>query len=118
MLSRGRIGLSDFPLFCIIVRNGISVTTFGGASISDMLKNQRLFEARLAGDCLHLSLFQGKGITMKILFFGAGPLGSLYAHLLHQAGKDVTIIARDERYNFIKEHGLVLVNEYPLGLAK
>jgi 2-dehydropantoate 2-reductase len=49
---------------------------------------------------------------MRTLFYGAGPLGSLYAHLLHQAGKDVTILARDERYNYIKEHGIVLVNEY------
>jgi 2-dehydropantoate 2-reductase len=57
-------------------------------------------------------LFHGKGTTMKTLFYGAGPLGSLYAHLLHQAGKDVTILARDERYNCIKEHGVVLVNEY------
>jgi 2-dehydropantoate 2-reductase len=49
---------------------------------------------------------------MKTLIYGAGPLGSLYAHRLHQAGKDVTILARDERYNYIKEHGIVLVNEY------
>ncbi len=49
---------------------------------------------------------------MKILFFGAGPLGSLYAHRFHQAGKDVTVLARNERYNFIKENGVVLINEY------
>ena len=54
----------------------------------------------------------GKENTMKTLFYGAGPLGSLYAHRLHQAGKDVTILARDERHNYIKEHGIVLVNEY------
>jgi len=37
---------------------------------------------------------------MKTLIYGAGPLGSLYAHLLHRAGKDVTILARDRRYEF------------------
>jgi 2-dehydropantoate 2-reductase len=49
---------------------------------------------------------------MKTLFYGAGPLGSLYAHRFHQAGQDVTILARDERYNYIKEHGVVLIDEY------
>ena len=49
---------------------------------------------------------------MKTLIYGAGPLGSLYAHLLHQAGKDVTILARNKRYDFIKENGVVLVNEF------
>jgi len=49
---------------------------------------------------------------MKTLIFGAGPLGSLYAHLLHQAGKDVAILARSKRYDFIKENGVVLVNEF------
>ncbi len=49
---------------------------------------------------------------MKTLIFGAGPLGSLYAYLLHKAGKDVTILARNEHYDFIKENGVVLVNEF------
>ena len=49
---------------------------------------------------------------MKTLIFGAGPLGSLYACLLHQAGKDVTILARNEHYTFLKENGIVLVNEF------
>ncbi len=48
---------------------------------------------------------------MKTLFFGAGPLGSVYAHLLHQAGVDVTVLARGERHDWLKENGLVLVNE-------
>lgn len=48
---------------------------------------------------------------MKILFFGAGPLGSVYAHLLHEKGGDVTVLARGERYDWIKENGLVLLNE-------
>jgi 2-dehydropantoate 2-reductase len=49
---------------------------------------------------------------MKTLIFGAGPLGSLYACLLHQAGKDVTILARNEHYKFLKENGIVLLNEF------
>jgi len=49
---------------------------------------------------------------MKTLIFGAGPLGSVYAYLLHKAGKDVTILARNEHYKFLKENGIVLVNEF------
>lgn len=49
---------------------------------------------------------------MKTLIFGAGPLGCMYAHLLAQAGKDVTILARGERYDWIKANGLMLVNEF------
>ena len=48
---------------------------------------------------------------MRILFFGAGPLGSLYAHLLHKQGSDVSILARGARYNWLKANGLVLLNE-------
>ena len=48
---------------------------------------------------------------MRTLFFGAGPLGSVYAHLLHEAGGDVTVLARGERHDWIKENGLVLLNE-------
>ena len=48
---------------------------------------------------------------MRTLFFGAGPLGSTYAHLLHQAGKDVTVLARGERHEWLRQNGLVLVNE-------
>ena len=49
---------------------------------------------------------------MKALIFGAGPLGSLYACLFHKAGKDVTILARNEHYNFLQKNGVVLVNEF------
>ena len=48
---------------------------------------------------------------MRILVFGAGPLGSLYAHRLIQAGKDVTILARGQRYDRIQANGLALVDE-------
>jgi 2-dehydropantoate 2-reductase len=49
---------------------------------------------------------------MKTLIFGAGPLGSLYAYLLHKAGNDVTILARNEHYKFLKENSVVLINEF------
>lgn len=49
---------------------------------------------------------------MKILIIGAGPLGSLYTYLLHKAGNDVTILARNEHYKFLQKNGLVLVNEF------
>ena len=48
---------------------------------------------------------------MRTLFFGAGPIGSVYAHLLHERGCDVTILARGTRYAWLEEHGLVLQNE-------
>ena len=48
---------------------------------------------------------------MRTLIYGAGPLGSLYAHRLHQAGNDVTILARGQRYDWIQAHGLALVDE-------
>ena len=48
---------------------------------------------------------------MRTLFFGAGPLGSLYAHLLHANGGDVTVLDRGKRYEWLKENGLVLLNE-------
>lgn len=49
---------------------------------------------------------------MKTLIFGAGPIGSVYACLLHKAGHDVTILARNKQFDFIKENGIVLVNEF------
>ena len=49
---------------------------------------------------------------MKTLIFGAGPLGSLYACLLNKAGNDVTLLARNEHYTFVKENGVILENEF------
>lgn len=49
---------------------------------------------------------------MRILIFGAGPLGSLYACLLHKAGNDVTILARNEHYKFLQKNGIVIINEF------
>jgi 2-dehydropantoate 2-reductase len=48
---------------------------------------------------------------MKTLIYGAGPLGTLYAHRLVRAGKDVTILARGQRYDHIKAKGLAVFDE-------
>lgn len=48
---------------------------------------------------------------MKILVFGAGVLGSLYAAKLQQSGQDVTILARGERLRQIRENGILLREE-------
>ena len=47
---------------------------------------------------------------MKVLLFGAGVLGSLYAARLHEAGTDVTLVARGTRYEDLTRHGVVLEN--------
>ena len=44
----------------------------------------------------------------KVLFFGAGVLGSLYAARLKQSGQDVTLLARNTRLKDIKDNGIVL----------
>ena len=48
---------------------------------------------------------------MRTLIIGAGPLGSLYTYLFHKSGKDVTLLARGEHYDFLEENGLNLVND-------
>lgn len=45
---------------------------------------------------------------MKILVYGAGVQGSVFAALLHQAGQDVRILARGQRLADIREYGIVL----------
>lgn len=45
---------------------------------------------------------------MKILVYGAGNIGSLYAAKLTDAGHDVTILARGSRLQDIRAHGIVL----------
>lgn len=49
---------------------------------------------------------------MRILVFGAGVIGSLYAARLKDSGLDVTILARNRRFQFLCENGIVLVNGY------
>jgi 2-dehydropantoate 2-reductase len=46
----------------------------------------------------------------KILVYGAGPLGSLFAARLQQGGNDVSILARGQRLDELREYGIVLVD--------
>lgn len=45
---------------------------------------------------------------MKILVYGAGNIGSLYAAKLKESGNDVAILARGQRLREIREHGIRL----------
>jgi 2-dehydropantoate 2-reductase len=47
----------------------------------------------------------------RILFFGAGAIGSLYAGKLALWGHDVTMLARGKRLEELREQGLVLFSE-------
>jgi len=46
----------------------------------------------------------------KILVYGAGPLGSLFAARLQQGGNDVSILARGQRLDQLRQYGIVLVD--------
>jgi ketopantoate reductase len=46
----------------------------------------------------------------KILVYGAGPLGSLFAARLQEGGNDVSILARGQRLDNLRQHGVVLVD--------
>ena len=46
----------------------------------------------------------------KILVYGAGPLGSLFAARLQKGGNDVSILARGQRLDDLRQHGVVLVD--------
>ena len=45
---------------------------------------------------------------LRVLVFGAGVLGSLYAARLADAGHEVSLVARGRRYRDLREHGIVL----------
>jgi len=45
---------------------------------------------------------------VKVLVFGAGVLGSLYAARLADAGHDVSLVARGRRFDDLQAHGIVL----------
>jgi 2-dehydropantoate 2-reductase len=47
---------------------------------------------------------------MRILFFGAGVIGSVYAAGLQRAGHDVVVLARGSRLESIRQDGLLLQN--------
>ena len=44
----------------------------------------------------------------KVLVFGAGVIGAYLAHVLIEAGNDVTILAREERAESLNKNGLVI----------
>ncbi|MBU2670816.1 hypothetical protein KOI35_45680 [Actinoplanes bogorensis] len=48
---------------------------------------------------------------MKLLVYGAGVCGSLLAARLHEAGHDVSLLARGDRLTALQRHGGVLVAE-------
>ena len=48
---------------------------------------------------------------MKILVYGAGVLGSLYAARLQRAGHEVSLLARGERLAALRRSGLALQAE-------
>ncbi|WP_329065084.1 ketopantoate reductase family protein [Amycolatopsis sp. NBC_01480] len=45
---------------------------------------------------------------MKLLVYGAGALGTLHAARLHEAGHDVSLLARGERLAALRRHGVQL----------
>ncbi|GAB2798239.1 ketopantoate reductase family protein [Streptomyces daliensis] len=48
---------------------------------------------------------------MKLLVYGAGVLGSLFAARMHEAGHDVSLLARGERLTALRRHGVRLAEE-------
>ncbi|MHB8064996.1 MAG: ketopantoate reductase family protein [Ruminiclostridium sp.] len=45
---------------------------------------------------------------MKILIYGAGVIGSIFAGKLMKAGYEVTVLARGKRYEELNREGLIL----------
>jgi len=48
-------------------------------------------------------------IRSRILVYGTGPLGSLFAARLQEGGNDVSILARGQRLADLREHGIVRI---------
>ena len=48
---------------------------------------------------------------MKLLVYGAGVCGSLFAARMHEAGHDVTLLARGERLTALRRQGVQLAEE-------
>ena len=49
---------------------------------------------------------------MKILIYGAGVIGSIFAGKIAKKGYNLTILARGDRYREIKENGIILKNPF------
>jgi 2-dehydropantoate 2-reductase len=47
---------------------------------------------------------------MKILIYGAGVIGQIYAGRLHEAGHEVTVLARGQTLQTLTQDGITLVN--------
>jgi len=47
---------------------------------------------------------------MKILVYGAGIIGSIFAGKLAKNGYNITVLARGNRYREIMENGIILNN--------
>jgi 2-dehydropantoate 2-reductase len=47
---------------------------------------------------------------MKILLYGAGVIGQVYAARLHEAGHDVTVFARNQTFETLTRDGITVVN--------
>lgn len=47
---------------------------------------------------------------MKILVYGAGVIGSIFAGKLVSSGNEVSVLARGKRYEEIKEKGIILID--------
>ena len=45
---------------------------------------------------------------MKILVYGAGVIGCIYSAKLFNAGADITLLARGERYVQLKQNGIII----------
>jgi len=45
---------------------------------------------------------------MKILIYGAGVIGRIYASRLHESGCDVTLLARGRAYENLKQNGVII----------
>jgi 2-dehydropantoate 2-reductase len=55
---------------------------------------------------------------VKILIYGAGVIGQIYAARLHEAGHDVTVLARHQTLETLTRDGITLVNEAPVNGAR
>ena len=56
---------------------------------------------------LRLRAEKKEELLMKILIYGAGVIGSLYAVYFSHAGYSVSVYARGHRLNVLKEKGLL-----------
>jgi len=50
-------------------------------------------------------------MSARILVYGAGPLGSLFAARLQQGGNDVSLLTRGRRLADLREHGVIICDD-------